>query len=88
MLLRSGALRVCVAAADDPGASALSGDRASPIPRKPGERIKTNQQDARKLVELYRAGLHQSHQRDPMRASLAVVPTSYYSWSAGSDHDG
>src|SRR5438309_10862231 len=27
------------------------------IPRKPGERIKTNQRDARKLVELLRAGL-------------------------------
>ena len=27
------------------------------IPRKPGERIKTNQRDARKLVELHRAGL-------------------------------
>jgi transposase len=27
------------------------------IPRKPGERIKTNRRDARKLVELHRAGL-------------------------------
>ena len=27
------------------------------IPRKPGERIKTNQRDARKLVELLRVGL-------------------------------
>src|SRR5262245_3568791 len=27
------------------------------IPRKPGERIKTNRRDARKLVELGRAGL-------------------------------
>lgn len=27
------------------------------IPRKPGERIKTNRRDARKLAELYRAGL-------------------------------
>jgi transposase len=27
------------------------------IPRKPGERIKTNRPDARKLVELHRAGL-------------------------------
>ncbi len=27
------------------------------IPRKPGERIKTNQRDARKLAELHRAGL-------------------------------
>ena len=27
------------------------------IPRKPGERIKTNRRDARKLAELLRAGL-------------------------------
>jgi transposase len=27
------------------------------IPRKPGERVKTNRRDARKLVELFRAGL-------------------------------
>src|SRR5262249_13370617 len=27
------------------------------IPRKPGERIKTDHRDARKLVELYRAGV-------------------------------
>ncbi len=29
----------------------------SPIPRKPGERIKTDRRDARKLAELFRAGL-------------------------------
>ena len=28
-----------------------------PVPRKPGERIKTNRRDARKLAELHRAGL-------------------------------
>jgi transposase len=27
------------------------------VPRKPGERVKTNRRDARKLVELLRAGL-------------------------------
>jgi transposase len=26
------------------------------VPRKPGERIKTDRRDARKLAELYRAG--------------------------------
>jgi len=31
--------------------------RVALIPRKPGERVKTNRRDARKLVELRRAGL-------------------------------
>jgi transposase len=37
----------------------VSGDVVAPalIPRKPGERVKTNRRDARKLVELGRAGL-------------------------------
>jgi transposase len=30
---------------------------SAPIPRKPGERIKTNRRNARKLAELLRAGL-------------------------------
>jgi transposase len=41
------------------------------IPRKPGERVKTNQRDARKLVELGRAGLLTVVQ-PPTRAEEAV----------------
>ena len=41
------------------------------IPRKPGERIKTNQRDARKLVELHRAGLL-TEVRPPTPAEEAV----------------
>jgi transposase len=41
------------------------------IPRKPGERIKTNRRDARKLVELHRAGLL-TEVRPPTPADEAV----------------
>ena len=41
------------------------------IPRKPGERIKTNRRDARKLVELLRAGLL-TEVRPPTPAEEAV----------------
>src|SRR6267378_6457653 len=61
-----GAVRVCYEAG--PCGYALQRQMTTPrvacqviapalIPRKPGERIKTNQRDARKLVELLRAGL-------------------------------
>ena len=43
--------------ADDDRACQLRCDRAALIPRKPGERVKTNRRDARKLAELGRAGL-------------------------------
>jgi transposase len=41
------------------------------IPRKPGERIKTNRRDARKLAELFRAGLL-TEVRPPTPADEAV----------------
>ncbi len=41
------------------------------IPRKPGERVKTNRRDARKLVELLRAGLL-TEVRPPTREAEAV----------------
>jgi transposase len=41
------------------------------IPRKPGERIKTNRRDARKLAELFRAGLL-TEVRPPTAADEAV----------------
>jgi len=41
------------------------------IPRKPGERIKTDRRDARKLAELHRAGLL-TEVRPPTRAEEAV----------------
>ena len=41
------------------------------IPRKPGERVKTNRRDARKLVELHRAGLL-TEVRPPTPADEAV----------------
>jgi transposase len=41
------------------------------IPRKPGERVKTNPRDARKLVELLRAGLL-TEVRPPTPAEEAV----------------
>jgi transposase len=61
-----GPVRVCYEAG--PGGYALQRQLTTPrvscqviapalIPRKPGERIKTNRRDARKLVELLRAGL-------------------------------
>ena len=61
-----GPVRVCYEAG--PGGYALQRQLATPrvscqviapalVPRKPGERIKTNRRDARKLVELLRAGL-------------------------------
>jgi hypothetical protein len=45
-LLRSGSVRLCAAAAADHVARELPGDRASLVPRKPGERVKTNRRDA------------------------------------------
>lgn len=61
-----GPVRVCYEAG--PGGYALQRQLTTPrvacqviapalIPRKPGERIKTNRRDARKLAELFRAGL-------------------------------
>ena len=41
------------------------------VPCKPGERVKTNRSDARKVVELPRAGL-QTEVRPPMPAGEAV----------------
>jgi transposase len=46
-----------IAAPDDDAAGGVPGDCAGAIPRKPGERVKTNTRDARKLAELHRAGL-------------------------------
>ena len=46
-----------VATAGDDVACELRRGRARAIPRKPGERVKTNRRNARKLVELGRAGL-------------------------------
>ena len=61
-----GPVRVCYEAG--PGGYALQRQLTTPrvacqviapslVPRKPGERIKTNRRDARKLAELFRAGL-------------------------------
>ena len=51
----------------------VNGDVVAPalIPRKPGERVKTNRRDARKLAELGRAGLL-TPVRPPTRADEAV----------------
>ena len=58
LLLRSRAVRLCIAAAARGGPGPVPGDRAGAgAARKPGEPIKTDQRDARKLAELYRAGL-------------------------------
>jgi len=75
-----GAVRVCYEAG--PCGYALQRQVATPrvscqviapalIPRKPGERIKTNPRDARKLVELLRAGLL-TEVRPPTEAEEAV----------------
>ena len=54
----SGPVRLRVAATARTGPGPLPGDRAGVgTARKPGERIKTDRRDARKLAELYRAGL-------------------------------
>ena len=57
-VLRSGPVWVCVTAADDdPAHPRCAVVAPALIPRKPGDRVKTNRRDARKLVELGRAGL-------------------------------
>ncbi len=56
--LRSRPVRVRAAAADHDGPDRVRRHRARRLmPRKPGERVKTNRRDARKLAELGRAGL-------------------------------
>ena len=51
------ALRVHGAAAVDRGGGACQVIAPALMPRKPGDRVKTDRRDARKLVELLRAGL-------------------------------
>ena len=55
--LRSRAVWLRVAAPDDDGAGGCHVIAPALMPRKPGERVKTNRRDARKLAELRRAGL-------------------------------
>jgi transposase len=42
------------------------------VPRKPGERIKTDRRDARRLAELYRACAHDGGAHHPSRRPSAI----------------
>ena len=72
LLLRSRAVRLCIAQRQlERGRVQCQVIAPALVPRKPGERIKTDRRDARKLAELHRAGLL-TDVRPPTPAEEAV----------------